>query len=178
MTEIRVGVPADFGEVARLTVAAYAESGQLAEESGYAAALADVASRAEQGILLVAEGDGRLLGAVTLVLPGSRYAELCRPGEAEFRMLAVDPSAQGRGVGRLLVRECVRRARQQGCSALVICYRDFAAAAERLYLSEGFTRVPALDVVPVPGVNLLAMRLELPAMTAAGPGPGRAGRLG
>ncbi|MEU2663256.1 GNAT family N-acetyltransferase [Micromonospora sp. DT46] len=161
---VRRAGPADFAAVARLTVAAYEADGQLKNEHGYAAVLADVASRARDGEVLVAVDDatGELLGSVTLVLPGTRYAELSRAGEAEFRMLAVDPAAQGRGVGAALVEACVSRATELGCAAVVICVRDgFAASAQRLYRRRGFVRVPELDWVPVDGVHLLGLRLEL-----------------
>lgn len=161
---VRPAVPADFPAVARLTVDAYRADGQLNEASAtYAATLADVAARAESGDLLVAvdpDGD-RVLGSVLYVEPGSRYAELSRDGESEFRMLAVDPAAQGRGVGRTLVQACVDRAAAAGCTAVVICVRDFAMAAQKLYMSLGFARVPELDWSPLPGVSLLALRLDI-----------------
>jgi ribosomal protein S18 acetylase RimI-like enzyme len=175
---VRAAVPADYPAVARLTVDAYRADGQLNEASAtYAETLADVAARAEAGDLLVAvdratdgaadgaadraTGGDRVLGSVLYVEPGSRYAELSRAGESEFRMLAVDPAAQGRGVGRTLVQACVDRAAAAGCTAVVICVRDFAMAAQKLYMSLGFARVPELDWSPLPGVSLLALRLEI-----------------
>ncbi|MGW4499386.1 GNAT family N-acetyltransferase [Micromonospora sp. NPDC004336] len=162
---VRRAGPEDFAAVARLTVAAYEADGQLKGEHGYAAVLADVAARAEHGEVLVAVdgAGGGVLGSVTFVLPGSRYAELSRPGEAEFRMLAVDPAAQGRGVGAALVEDCVSRATELGCTAVTICVRSgFATAAQRLYERRGFVRVPELDWSPVAGVELLGLRLDLP----------------
>ncbi|WBB54917.1 GNAT family N-acetyltransferase [Verrucosispora sp. WMMD573] len=162
---IRLIEPADFAAVARLTVAAYEADGQLKGETGYADVLADVPSRAEHGDVLVAvePATGQLLGSVTFVLPGTRYAEMCGPGEAEFRMLAVDPSAQGRGAGAALVEACVARAIELGCTAVIICVRDgLAEPAHRLYRRRGFVRQPDRDWTPFPGVNLLALRLPLP----------------
>ncbi|MEH0972694.1 GNAT family N-acetyltransferase [Micromonospora sp. CPCC 205546] len=161
---VRRAGPDDFAAVARLTVAAYEADGQLKNEHGYATVLADVASRAEDGEVLVAADDatGELLGSVTFVLPGTRYAELSRAGEAEFRMLAVDPAAQGRGVGGTLVDACLSRAAELGCSAVVICVRSgYAASAQRLYRRRGFVRAPELDWTPLPGVDLLALRRPL-----------------
>jgi ribosomal protein S18 acetylase RimI-like enzyme len=102
------------------------------------------------------------LGAVTFVLPGSPYAEMAGPGEAEFRMLAVDPAAQGRGVGRLLVGECLRRAAEVGRGAVVICCRDCVTSAQRLYATMGFERIPERDWEPVAGVTLIALRALTP----------------
>ncbi|MEH0935576.1 GNAT family N-acetyltransferase [Micromonospora psammae] len=163
---VRPATPADFAAVARLTVAAYEADGQLKGENGYADVLADVAVRAEHGEVLVAadEVTGEVLGSVTFVLPGTRYAELAGPGEAEFRMLAVDPAAQGRGAGAALARACVERAAARGCSAVVICVRSgFAGAAHRLYERLGFVRAPEKDFSPLPGVDLLGLRLALTA---------------
>lgn len=163
---VRAAEPAEFAAVARLTVAAYETDGQLKGESGYAVQLADVATRSADGEVLVAvdPSDGQVLGSVTFVLPGSRYAELSGPGEAEFRMLAVDPAAQGRGVGAALVDACVARAVALGCSAVVICVRSgFAQTAQRLYERRGFARLPAKDWSPLPGVDLLGLRLALTA---------------
>jgi len=158
--------PAEVGEfeaVAALTVGAYDASGQLdGDNADYAAELADVKHRATVSDILVAVDDaGELLGAVSFLLAGSPYAELAEPGQAEFRALAVRPGAQGRGVGAVLVRACVDRARDLGTSAVVLCTRDRNETAQRLYRREGFVRVPELDFSPRPGVNLLAMRFPL-----------------
>ncbi|MDG9677514.1 GNAT family N-acetyltransferase [Micromonospora sp. DH14] len=161
---VRPAEPADFPAVARLTVAAYEADGQLKGEHGYGEVLADVATRAASGEVLVAvdELTGAVLGSVTFVLPGTPFAELSGPGEAEFRMLAVDPGAQGRGVGAVLVEACVDRATGLGCTAVVICVRaGMAAPAHRLYSRRGFVRAPEKDWSPVPGVDLLGLRLSL-----------------
>ncbi|MFG1841940.1 GNAT family N-acetyltransferase [Micromonospora sp. NPDC049175] len=161
---VRPAEPADFPTVARLTVAAYEADGQLKGEHGYGEVLADVATRAASGAVLVAvdEATEAVLGSVTFVLPGTPYAELSGPGEAEFRMLAVDPGAQGRGVGAALAQACVARAVELGCTALVICVRaGMADPAHRLYSRLGFVRAPEKDWAPAAGVDLLGLRLDL-----------------
>jgi ribosomal protein S18 acetylase RimI-like enzyme len=160
---VRAASSADFDAIGRLTVAAYAADGQLAGEYGYAEVLADASARAGAGELLVAvdEATDAVIGAVLFVLPGSRYAELSGPGEAEFRMLAVDPAAQGRGAGEALARACIARAAALGSSAVVICTRSFSYPAQRLYARLGFVRTPERDWSPAPGIDLLALRLEL-----------------
>jgi ribosomal protein S18 acetylase RimI-like enzyme len=161
---VRPATPADHAAIARFTVDAYRDDGQLAKPTGYEDVLADVATRAAETDLLVAEDpDGRVIGAVAYVLPGSRYAELSTEGEAEFRMLAVDPAAQGMGAGEALVRACLFRARAQRATAVVICVRDISHRAQKLYAKLGFVRVPELDWSPFPGVLLLALRRSLPA---------------
>src|SRR5690606_36960241 len=142
---------------------AYRADGQLADGgTDYGRVLADAAARAGAGELLVAVASaGEVLGSVLFVLPGSAYAELSRPGEAEFRMLAVDPAAQGRGVGQALVEACIARAHAHRANAIVICVRDFSAPAQRLYTRLGFVRAPEQDWEPLANVRLLALRLDL-----------------
>jgi ribosomal protein S18 acetylase RimI-like enzyme len=161
---VRPATPDDYAAIGRLSVAAYEADGQLGAGTDYAGTLSDVATRAASGEVLVATGpSGDVLGAVLFVLPGSRYAELSKPGEAEFRMLAVDPAAQGRGVGQALVEACIARARGLDSTAIVICVRDFSAPAQRLYARLGFVRQPELDWNPLEAVRLLALRLDLGA---------------
>lgn len=159
---VRPAVAADHPAISRLTLGAYEADGQFVGAEHYTSVLADVAGRAGAGELLVAVSPAdSVLGAVLYVAAGSAYAEISRPGEAEFRMLAVDPAAQGRGVGRALVHACVERAVGAGCTAVVICVRDFAVAAQKLYESFGFERTPDLDWSPAAGVCLWALRLPL-----------------
>jgi ribosomal protein S18 acetylase RimI-like enzyme len=161
---VRPATAEDFDRVAALTVDAYEADGQLEVEVGYDRLLADVPARAAAAEVLVAEIDGAVVGAVAFVQPGSRYAELCGPDEAEFRMLAVDPKVQRRGVGAALVRACVARAHDVGARAIVICARDFTLTAHRLYDRLGFVRTPERDWSPLPGVDLIAFRLDLPSV--------------
>lgn len=165
MTEIHVrpATPADHDAIGALSVAAYRGDGQTGEDHPYEPHLRDVAARAAVAEVLAAvdEATGTVLGSVTFVLPGSPLAELAKDGEAEFRMLAVAPQAQGRGVGEALARACLARAGELGCRSVVICVRDFAADARRLYARMGFERAPELDWSPLPGVTLLGLRFPL-----------------
>ncbi|GHJ50130.1 N-acetyltransferase [Catellatospora sp. TT07R-123] len=160
---VRSAVPADLDEIGELSVAAYRGDGQTREGHPYEAHLLDAGARADLGALLVAAdaATGRVLGAVTFVLAGTPLAEVSKAGEAEFRMLAVTPSAQGRGVGEALVRACLDRAAEAGCATVVICVRDFARDAQRLYERLGFERFPERDWSPLPGVTLLGLRYPL-----------------
>jgi len=158
---IRDAIPDDYPAIAELTVDAYELGGHLDAGEDYRATLANVARRAAEGdILVAAEGDD-VLGAVFLVHPGSSYSELAGPGEAEFRMLAVSPKAQRRGIGELLVRACLDRARAKGALRMVISARDFIEGPLRLYDRMGFVRTPERDWSPAPGVSLVALRFDL-----------------
>jgi ribosomal protein S18 acetylase RimI-like enzyme len=159
---IRVAQPRDLARAGELTFEAYANSNVLGTDPDYGTYLRDAASHAEIADVLVAvEPDDEVIGTVRLTFPGSPMAELAEEGEAEFRMLAVDPKAQGRGVGRALVDACIARAREHGSRALVSSVIHGNDSAERLYERIGFTRLPERDWSPIPGTDLLAWRLVL-----------------
>jgi ribosomal protein S18 acetylase RimI-like enzyme len=161
--QIRTAVPADYPAVAELTAAVYLADGLVSADSPYLAELRDAERRAGQAELVVAVRDGRVIGSVTFALPGSELAELAGPGEAELRMLAVDPPARGTGVGRALVAECLRRARAAGVRTLRLSTGRRMRVAHRLYQGLGFRRTPDRDWSPAPGVTLLTYALDLTA---------------
>ena len=112
--------------------------------------------------VFVAERDGEVIGAVAFTLPGDEEFEDMRPqaADAGFRFLAVDPEAQGSGAGRALVRACVDAARRRGAHRIVVHSMAFMEVAHRLYVQEGFTRRPDLDVRFPSGVGY-AFQLDL-----------------
>lgn len=90
----------ELDALGELVVRVYVEAGYLAPGDDYARELADVRRRAAQALVLVAVDGDRPVGSVTYAEAGNPWAECARPGEAEFRMLVVEPAARGRGVGR------------------------------------------------------------------------------
>ena len=129
----------------------------------YEADLRDAGHRAEVAEVLVAvDSTGQVQGAVTYVAgPGNEYAEWDDRDAAGFRMLAVAPAAQGRGVGEALVRACIERARGDGRGRLVLHSTPSMTTAHRLYERLGFRRAPGRDFAPVPAVPLLGFELDL-----------------
>ncbi|HET7173774.1 MAG TPA: GNAT family N-acetyltransferase [Nocardioidaceae bacterium] len=159
---VRQAEPAEYAMVGELTVLAYRADGLAADDNGYATSLRNAAGRAVAAELWVGELDGSVAGSVTFCPPGSPYRQLAGPDEGEFRMLAVEPEARGRGVGRALVLKCFDRSRELGLGAIVLCSLPSMRAAHALYGSLGFARDPGLDWEPTPGVPLLGFRATLP----------------
>src|SRR5690348_9036056 len=157
--EIRRAAPEEFPAIGDLCVAAYEPFVRAA--GSYVTTLRDVASRAAAAEVLVAADDGRVLGTVTFVPDGGPLGEIAAPDEAEFRMLAVDPAAQGRGVGIALMEHIVEDSRARGKRAIVCSSQPAMEAAHRIYDRLGFEREPARDWSPLPGVQLLAFALRL-----------------
>ena len=152
--------PEDYERIAELTVGVYVD-GRLASDR-YTPQLADVAGRASRSeLLVVRDADGRIVGSVALVLSGDFGEVTTSDDEAAFRMLVVDPAAQGQGVGRLLVSACLDRARAVGKRRMVISTDPRMTTAHRLYERFGFTRLPERDWSPMAGIDLLVYSREL-----------------
>jgi predicted thioesterase/ribosomal protein S18 acetylase RimI-like enzyme len=161
--ELRRARPEELAALGELTVAAYADFTDGPDDP-YVTLLRDAASRDAHGELWVAVEGEELLGCVTCCPPGSPWRELAGEHEGEFRMLAVAPSARGRGVGAALAALGEERARAHGASAMVLSSLPEMEHAHRIYTRLGYRRAPARDWDPAPGVHLIAFVKEL-AMT-------------
>ncbi len=158
---VRPARPQEWDRAGELVATAYLADGGLQQGDPYLEHLRDAAGRARDSLVLVAADGDTLLGTVTWCPVPSSHREVARADEGEFRSLGVDPSARGRGIGRLLIEACVRRARQEGYAAVAISSAQWMGAAHRLYERMGFTRRPERDWAPRPDVPLLAYRLDL-----------------
>ena len=74
----------------------------------------------------IAELDGRRVGCVLCVQADDATAQL--------RVLLVDPSARGHGLGGRLVDECMAFARKAGYTRMTLWTNDPLLAARRVYL--------------------------------------------
>ena len=158
-TTVRRASPSDHAAVAELTASVY--RGEGFSSADYEPALRDVASRAASATVLVAEVDGRLVGAVTVATRGGEWAEQSAPREAVVRMLVVSADARGGGTGEALVRACLDVAREDGCALVRLSSQEDMTAAHRLYERLGFVRTPSFDWSPVPGLFLRTYALPL-----------------
>lgn len=150
----------ELDDVSALIVDAYAEyAARMSPDawSNFANEIANVRGRMEDAELLVAEGDGTIVGAVTL-FSGWRGTQ---EGTAGVRLLSVRPQDRGSGVGRALMEACVQRARAAGKRRVVLTTTQEMAAIRDLTESMGFHREPSLDYQPAPGVRYDGYALEL-----------------
>ena len=89
----------------------------------------------------IAERDGVNVGCVFLVQARDEGSGAIVPKTAQLRLLLVEPSARGLGIGARLVDECERFARAQGYRRIVLWTNSVLLAARGIYARAGYELV-------------------------------------
>jgi DNA-binding MarR family transcriptional regulator/GNAT superfamily N-acetyltransferase len=127
----RVG---DMGWVISRQSIAYAD--EYGWDIGYEALVAEICAQFIKNYddarehCWIAEADGKPLGSVFLVKASDELAKL--------RLLLVEKEARGLGIGRALVEQCVRSARERGYRKMTLWTQSVLLAARGIYQSAGF----------------------------------------
>ncbi len=131
--------PGDYGWVVERNGALYAA--EHGWDSSYEALVARIVADylgehdPDRERAWIAELNGERVGAVFCV------RDRGKPGTAKLRLLHVEPSARGAGVGTVLVEECVRFAKSAGYREMELWTVSLLAPARRIYQRAGFTLV-------------------------------------
>jgi DNA-binding MarR family transcriptional regulator/GNAT superfamily N-acetyltransferase len=129
--------PGDMGWVVQSHGSLYAS--EYGFDSSFEGLVAEVAAKflssfdASRERCWIAEIDGAQVGSIFLVRHTDEVAKL--------RLLLVDPTGRGQGLGQRLVAECVAFARQCGYRKITLWTQSILVAARRIYQDAGFVQV-------------------------------------
>jgi DNA-binding MarR family transcriptional regulator/GNAT superfamily N-acetyltransferase len=148
--------PGDIGWVVQCHGAFYAS--KYGFDSTFEALVAEILGRfltssdASRERCWIADIDGEPVGSVFLVKHSDEIAQL--------RLLLVDPTGRGQGLGTRLVAECISFARACGYRKITLWTQSILLAARRIYRDAGFVLV-ASEPHRSFGQNLIGETWEL-----------------
>ena len=173
LRHVRAGdlTPQEAEGVRRVTLGAYAEYAELMPGAAWQGLKNAVTTTLDRQLepgspdasadLFIAQRRGDILASVMLFSPESdAYKGAVDTPYPEIRLLAVDERARGSGLGKALVKMCIRHARKAGARAVGLHTSDRMTVATGLYTSLGFERVPELDFGANERVKAYRLRLD------------------
>ena len=159
---LRQHQPGDMGWIVHRQAILYAE--EYGWDGTYEALAAEIVAQfiknydTKRERCWIAEKDGERVGAVFVAKASDETAKL--------RLLHVEPEVRGLGIGKRLVDECVRFARQAGYQKMTLWTQDILHAARHLYKQAGF-RIVREEQHHSFGKDLTAETWELDLRTTA-----------
>ena len=115
--------------------------------------------------LIVAVSPEQMIGGAVVFFGDMQYygsggTATQEKNAAGFRLLAVDSSARGQGLGKMLTNECIRRAKERKLSQVIIHTTKAMQQAWKMYESIGFKRSEDLDFLQQ-GFPVFGFRLKI-----------------
>jgi len=132
---LRFPVPGDIGWVIHRQAVLYAQ--EYGWDWSYEALISKILGKFVAGFdaskedAWIADRAGQITGSIFLMKSDN-------PGIAKLRLLYVEPSARGAGIGRRLVDTCIDRACALGYRRLTLWTNDVLTSARRIYEAAGF----------------------------------------
>lgn len=159
----------EFEEIGKLMVQVYSQLEGFPKESeqpNYYKMLAnigDLTTNPDTEILVAVTSDDKIVGAVVyfgdMQYYGSGGIATKEKNTSGFRLLAVNPMNREQGIGKLLIKDCIEKAKEKKQQQLIIHSTMAMQTAWKMYERLGFKRSEDLDFMqgelPVFGFRLL-----------------------
>jgi len=152
---VRNAFPEEFDEIGRKLVLVYSQLEGFPKETEqpeYYKMLANIGEltrKPETELLVAVTANGEIAGSVVyfsdMQYYGSGGTAIEEKNASGFRLLGVDPDFRGKGVGKLLTLECIRRAKEKQNKQVIIHTTKAMQTAWKMYESIGFNRSEDLD---------------------------------
>jgi len=151
---IRNASPSEFEEIGKLLISVYSQLEGFPKENdqpNYYKMLANIGdfTNHPETELLVAIDNNKILGAVVyfndMKYYGSGGIATQEQNAAGFRLLGVDTNTRGKGIGKLLTQECIKKATDNKREQLIIHSTLAMKTAWKMYENIGFKRSEDLD---------------------------------
>lgn len=145
----------EFEEIGKLMVAVYSQLEGFPteiEQPNYYKMLVnigDFATKSETELLVAVSAMEKIVGGVVYFSAMQHYGSAGTATKEQnasgFRLLAVDSLARGKGIGKLLIQECIRKAKEKKHNQLIIHSTMAMQIAWKMYENLGFKRSEDLD---------------------------------
>jgi GNAT superfamily N-acetyltransferase len=159
----------EFEEIGKLMVLVYSQLEGFPKESeqpNYYKILAnigDLTTNPDTELLVAVSSDNKIVGGVVyfgdMQYYGSGGIATKEQNTSGFRLLAVDPMTRDKGIGKLLINDCIQKAKDKKQHQLIIHSTKAMQTAWKMYERLGFKRSEDLDFMqgelPVFGFRLL-----------------------
>jgi GNAT superfamily N-acetyltransferase len=152
---IRNAFPSEFTVIGKLLISVYSQLDGFPKEDeqpNYYKMLAnigDFTNHPETELLVAVDNNNTILGAVVyfndMQYYGSGGIATQEKKAAGFRLLGVDNNARGKGIGKLLTQECIKKATENNLNQVIIHSTLAMQTAWKMYENIGFQRSGNLD---------------------------------
>jgi GNAT superfamily N-acetyltransferase len=152
---VRNAFSSEFEEIGKLMVKVYSQLDGFpkpSEQPDYYNMLSNVGELSKKRgaeVLVAVDSSNKIAGAVVyfndMQSYGSGGIATQEKNSSGFRLLAVDPIIRGLGVGKLLIKECIQKARLNKHLQVIIHTTAAMQTAWKMYEVLGFKRSEDLD---------------------------------
>jgi GNAT superfamily N-acetyltransferase len=167
---VRNAYPNEFEDIGKLLVQIYSQVDgfpKVSKQPDYYKMLTNVGELTKKPnteLLVALSPEGKIRGAVVyfsdMQYYGSGGTATKEINASGFRLLAVDPSMRGKGIGKLLTNECIKKAREKNHFNVVIHTTKAMQTAWKMYEKIGFKRSEDLDFMQG-DLTVFGFRLKL-----------------